>query len=173
MSGNTAGNLFTGTGRGGGVFATRGTFLNATIVENRAFLDIIGGGGVFSPASAEPIRVRNTIMADNFVRFEQNDLSGTFASEGNNLIGRDFGTFQGFGAPGDLVGEFGDALDVRLGPLANNGGPTKTHALRAGSPAIDQGSNVGLPATDQRGLPRVRDGNGDRIAVVDIGAFER
>ena len=82
VSGNTAGDLLTGTGRGGGVFATRGAFLNATIVENRAFEDVSGGGGFFSLASAEPIRVRNTIIADNFVRFEQNDVSGTFFSEG-------------------------------------------------------------------------------------------
>jgi hypothetical protein len=44
---------------------------------------------------------------------------------------------------------------------ANNGGPTKMHALLAGSPAIDHGNNPGVAAVDQRGLPRVKDGNGD------------
>lgn len=58
--------------------------------------------------------------------------------------------------------------DPLLGPLQNNGGPTPTHALLPGSPAIDAGDNVTQTATDQRG-------NGyDRIVgmAADIGAFE-
>ena len=56
-----------------------------------------------------------------------------------------------------------------LGPLAENGGPTRTHALGAGSPAIDRGNNVLGRAYDQRGpgFPRVRG------AQPDIGAVER
>ncbi len=46
--------------------------------------------------------------------------------------------------------------DPMLGPLANNGGPTFTHALLPGSPAIDKGKSFGLP-TDQRGFPRTVD----------------
>lgn len=53
-----------------------------------------------------------------------------------------------------------------LGPLANNGGPTLTMALLPGSPAIDAGSAIGAPATDQRGILRPQ-GPG-----VDIGAYE-
>ena len=69
--------------------------------------------------------------------------------------------------------------DPLLGPLANNGGPTQTHALVVGSPAIDRGNpngcldSTGAPLqTDQRGLPRAFDGNGDGRAACDIGAFE-
>ena len=53
-------------------------------------------------------------------------------------------------------------------PLAANGGPTQTHALLPGSPAIDAGgtSANGCPATDQRGFPRPQGG------ACDIGAFE-
>jgi hypothetical protein len=46
-------------------------------------------------------------------------------------------------------------------------------ALRAGSPAIDTGDSAGVAATGQRGFRRIRDGNGDGLAVGDIGAFER
>ena len=59
--------------------------------------------------------------------------------------------------------------DPLLGPLADNGGPTRTMALPPGSPAIDKGGTVanGCPATDQRGVSRPRG------PACDIGAFER
>jgi hypothetical protein len=60
-----------------------------------------------------------------------------------------------------------------LGPLQNNGGPTKTHALLSGSPAIDNGNGaLALGTTDQRGFPRIADGNSNGSAVIDMGAFE-
>jgi hypothetical protein len=62
--------------------------------------------------------------------------------------------------------------DPTLGPLADNGGPTWTHALQGGSPAIDAGSSAHCQAFDQRGYDRPIDGNGDGLAVCDIGAFE-
>ena len=66
-------------------------------------------------------------------------------------------------------------VDPMLGPLADKGGPTKTHALLAGSPAIDQGNSFG-ESTDQRGLPRPSDFVGIPDATEgdgsDIGAFE-
>jgi hypothetical protein len=69
--------------------------------------------------------------------------------------------------------------DPKLGPLENNGGPTQTHALLAGSPAIDGGNpggcrdNLGaLLTTDQRGFPRPVDGNNDSVVRCDIGAYE-
>jgi len=56
--------------------------------------------------------------------------------------------------------------DPKLGPLADNGGLTRTRALLAGSSAIDAGKVAGAPATDQRGVSRPQ-GSG-----YDIGAFE-
>ena len=66
-----------------------------------------------------------------------------------------------------------------LGPLQNNGGPTQTHALVAGSPAIDAGNPSGcrdslgvLLLADQRGFLRLDDGNHDGTSRCDIGAYE-
>ena len=55
--------------------------------------------------------------------------------------------------------------DALLGPLADNGGPTWTHALLAGSPAIGAANPAAAPATDQRGYGRDPDPD-------DAGAFE-
>jgi hypothetical protein len=62
--------------------------------------------------------------------------------------------------------------DPLLGPLQDNGGPTFTQALLEDSPAIDSGDNAACPLTDQRGVPRPMDGNGDGEAVCDMGAYE-
>jgi hypothetical protein len=59
-----------------------------------------------------------------------------------------------------------------LGSLADNGGPTLTHALLAGSDAIDAGGACPPPAIDQRGALRPADGDGDTSSACDIGAFE-
>jgi hypothetical protein len=56
--------------------------------------------------------------------------------------------------------------DPKLGPLADNGGPTVTMALLPGSPAIDAGNTSLAPATDQRGFSRPAG------RAADIGAFE-
>jgi len=61
--------------------------------------------------------------------------------------------------------------DPLLEPLGDNGGPTQTHALKPNSPAIDAG-NPACEVTDQRGVIRPIDGDGDGTALCDIGAFE-
>jgi hypothetical protein len=62
--------------------------------------------------------------------------------------------------------------DPRLTPLQDNGGPTWTHALLNDSPAIEAGDNAALPATDQRGYPRLVDSDGNGLTNVDLGAVE-
>lgn len=64
------------------------------------------------------------------------------------------------------------AGDPKLGPLQNNGGGILTHALLPDSPAIDAGDNMICPLTDQRGIARPLDGNGDGVATCDLGAVE-
>lgn len=171
VSGNNA------AGNGGGINAESAVLTNCTVVENSAHT----GGGVFHDSGggfAGPFSVMNTIIALNLVDFTGAgpDVSGLFTSEGHNLIG--IGAFlSGFanGVNGDIVGTATNPIDPKLGPLANNGGRTKTHALLAGSKAIDAGDNAGVPPTDQRGFgfARKKDGNGDGLARVDIGAFEK
>ena len=109
------------------------------------------GGGVnnFFSVPAPGLNVRNSIIASNF-NADAPDVVGSITNLGNNLIG-------------------GNAM---LGPLADNGGPTQTHALLAGSPAIDAGDNADPLTRDQRFLGRPADGDGDSVAVADIGAFE-
>jgi len=169
VSGNSAAN-----GNGGGVWASLGALLNCTIAENTA----LTGGGLFHDISTgnQAFTVQNTIVALNVVRFTGTgpDVSGPFSSLGHDLIGDSTGG-TGFidGSNGDIVGSSVNSIDPKLGQLQNNGGPTKTMALQSGSPAIDHGDNGIALTTDQRRLPREKDGNFDGVAVVDIGAFER
>ena len=76
--------------------------------------------------------------------------------------------------PTDIVPR--QPLNAIISPtLANNGGPTRTHALVAGSPAIDAvfDGTCPPPARDQRGIARPRDGKRDGGPACDVGAFER
>jgi predicted outer membrane repeat protein len=165
VSGNSAG------GQGGGINVTIGlTLLNVTVTDNSAHV----GGGIFY--NGEGSSVRNSIIAGNLVDLDGAgpDVSGTLTSGGHNLIGNGSGSVWRInGVLGDTLGTDTNPIDPRLGPLADNGGPTKTHALLPGSPAIDHGDNADVSATDQRGAPRARDGDGNGSPIVDIGAFER
>ena len=145
ISGNTA------TVQGGGTF-NRGmlTLVNVTMHANSASID---GGGIFNFDGT--VGVKNTILSSSL---SGGNCSGVVASQGHNLSSDNT---CGFTGEGDLVN-----TDPLLGPLQDNGGPTFTHALFEGSPAIDAGDNGGIPATDQRGYPRIWNG------TVDIGAYE-
>jgi hypothetical protein len=156
------------------------TLNNVTITQNSAGAGASGGGGISQFGSAV-VTTQNTIIAGNEAPDGlAPDCIGVFVSQGHNLIGVNQ-SCTGFvdSVNGDQVGSAVAPLDPRLAPLGWNGGATMTHALLSGSPAIDAGNPAapgsGGPAcaaTDQRGLARPIDGNGDGMAQCDIGAFE-
>ncbi len=156
-------------GEGGGIAATGAApqvSVNATtIVRNVAdFDDNQGiaaiGGGLFGE-NADSFAVRNSIVALNRDAALGNDCQGIdpVDSLGNNLISTDLGC-DDFDGPNDRV-----RSNPKLGKLKRNGGPTKTVALKKGSPAIGKAHRPSTPNRDQRG--RKRD------SKPDIGAFER
>jgi hypothetical protein len=123
------------------------------------------GGGVFA-ASGTLINAINTIFAENQAGTAA-DFSGNFTTASHNFLGDGTGSNLAPANPdahGNIVGSSAQPLNPMLGPLANNGGPTLTMALLAGSPCLNAGTANGAPATDQRGV--VRD------TPPDIGAFE-
>jgi hypothetical protein len=123
--------------------------VNCTIAFNGEGAENLIGGSFYA---------LNTLIANN----ELGDFSGTLTSQGYNLIGNLNTNMTIVGLTnGNIYG-----LDPLLGPLQNNGGPTATHALLPGSPAIDAGTAAGAPMTDQRGAVRPFG------MAVDIGAFE-
>lgn len=151
LSQNSAGSNGGGIFNGGVISLT-----NTTIVSNTAPV----GSGLRNLDGA--VEVKNVIVANNAAT---NCTASTvpITSHGHNL---ENGNTCNFTGPGDLIN-----TDPLLGPLQDNGGPTLTHALLAGSPAIDAGDNVGCPPIDQRGAPRPIDG-GSGSAICDIGAYE-
>jgi CSLREA domain-containing protein len=155
------------------------TLSNTTVTANTAGGSGSGGVGGILNGSGSTANVKNSIIAKNISDQLPHDLNGTFTSQGYNLIGEAVGT-EGFtnGINGDQVGTTGSPLDPKLAVLADNGGPTKTHALVIGSPAID-GGNSAL-STDQRGQPRPLDdpnvvnatgGNGSDIGAYEVASF--
>ena len=109
--------------------------------------------------------VRSTIFKTGASGANIANSGGTITSHGHNLSNDAAGGDGGTG-PGGFLFVPGDKrnTDPLLGPLQNNGGPTSTHALLAGSPAINAGNDAFAPPSDQRGYIRV--------GVSDIGAFE-
>ena len=172
ISGNVASGEHDGQpfGRGGGIAGTV-TFTNSTLSGNGAALSGGGleGGGVIKNStisgngnggiSTNGMEIGNTILDGN----SGVNIDGTATSLGYNISSDDGG--GNLTGPGDQIN-----TDPMIGPLQNNGGPTLTHALLPGSPAINAGDPnfTPPPIYDQRGSPYVRMFNGR----IDIGSFE-
>jgi hypothetical protein len=123
------------------------TLTNVTLSNH-----ILQGLRVFGPGAS----LRNTIIANT--TSGSNCTGSGIVSLGHNLSSDSSCTLN---ASGDLTN-----TNPLLGPLQDNGGPTPTHALLSGSPAINHADNIGCPAADQRGIARPQAG------VCDIGAYE-
>jgi len=178
FSGNTA--LTWGGGVSSSIAGTSVILRNVTITGNTADGNGDGQGeaGGIVVLNGE-VAFANTVVAGNIdMGGEAPDcLSASqhpLTSNGYNLIGDTTGC-QWFGDPAGVLTD----IDPQLLPLAANGGPTDTHALQPGSPAIDAGNPAGcldendmLLTVDQRGLARPLDGDVDAVIVCDMGAFE-
>jgi hypothetical protein len=187
-----------GPGDGGGGILSRGTtrIINSTIVNNAAQV----GSGIYSETTNADTILFNTIVGNNtgspdldgffddrsaYNLISNSNAQGILDDQNNNTVG----------------GRTNPIIELNLGPLANNGGPTPTHALLQDSLAIDNGSNefnnefieeietyfplnnlINGRATDQR-FTEITTDTGiikrgfERIAggvngVIDIGAFE-
>jgi hypothetical protein len=146
--------------------------VSCTIISNAVGLgggrDGLGGGICFD-VLMQPTFVNDLVAQNVGPRFwllgAGPDIIGSVTSLGHNLIGTTNGT-DGFTMPGDLVGSLELPLDPKLGPLADNGGPTWTMALLPSSPAIEAGATPGQPSIDQRGVVRPQG------RAADIGAYE-
>ena len=139
-----------------------------TLLINNSTISSNTGTGLDNSVGVPVVKLYSSIVADNTV--DCNPGVGNLVSLGWNLDS-DFscdpgGTGIGIGT-GDLSG-----AAPGLGALANNGGPTMTHAISGGSPATDAGDNTNCPPTDQRGFDRPEDGDNDGTQTCDIGAYE-
>jgi hypothetical protein len=160
------------------------TLRNVTITNNTAVAE---GGGISVIAAISESRsanLGNTIVAGNRAGTRPEiDLSSqnhNIISAGNNFIGDEAGDAANTGHP--ITYQMTDILDTPpvIAQFGFYGGAMPLHALDRLSPAIDRGDNLkafdpsnNAPLlTDQIGFTRIFDGNGDKSAIVDIGAFE-
>lgn len=136
--------------------------------------DVGGGGGIYNAAGE--VTLTHTLLADNLnvesFLFFGDDCVGTLKSDGYNLVGE---------TANCTIPAANNKLNVapNLGNFSDHGGPTKTIDLDSDSPALDGGNpnncnnpeGPSLPG-DQREHFRIVNGDGDAIAVCDIGALE-
>ena len=178
LSGNSA-------ERGGGIFdfgfrTTLIELVSATVVNNYASLDT---GGLFSErkdtaqSNSSVISIEDSLLAGNY---QADNVPSDLTTVGEVTLGEYEASYSLIGfsddsflaesaqdANGNQVGgPVGGAIDAVVGPLADNGGQTETHALLEGSPAIDAGNPDAAMGLDQRGKDRIVNGR------IDVGSYE-
>jgi hypothetical protein len=144
VSDNVAANVTAGQ-EYGAVQGDTVVLVNSTVANN-GYAGVVSGAGL--------VVLRNSVLANNFgSNCAHYYPTASIVREGRNVSDDDK-----CGGPSEII-----IADPKLGPLADNGGPTMTRALLAGSPAINAGTscNVGV---DQRYMAR--------DAQCDLGAFE-
>lgn len=186
QAGSIDGNVFSPGGNYGAMSISGGTvyLTNVTVSGNAAAFAgaiLLNGGSLdlhYVTVSANQARQgnrgagvrvvggtltsRDSVIAGNFNSINGTDIDcdGVLGSQGYNLLGSSLGcTFAA--QPTDLIG-----VAPLLGALADNGGLSPTHALLAGSPAIDAIPAASCVTIDQRGIARPQGGG------CDIGAYE-
>ncbi len=185
VSNNTVSSISVVNRLGGGIHASAGTIVNligCTVSGNVLFSDYYTdsdgyGGGIYVTGSSTVLNASNCTLSGNRADLSNTivagnasgsgpDFFGTLTSQGYNLIGNSSGATITGTTTGNQLN-----VNPQLGILASNGGPTQTHALLAGSPAIDAGdpsfNNTSTPY-DQRGSVFLRKSSG----AIDIGAYE-
>jgi hypothetical protein len=169
LSGNSAG------GRGGAVFnygyygSAQVTMANTTLSGNPGVI----GGSFFNDGEGgtATLKLGSTILNAGPQGVNLTNFFATVVSLGYNLSSDDYGGFLTNST--DQIN-----IDPMLGPLQDNGGPTFTHGLLCGSPAIDKGKNFSGSPFDQRGPGLVRTFDDPHVPNApggdgtDIGAFE-
>jgi hypothetical protein len=173
-----------GSPQGGGIFVGTGTLdtINTTVASNTATSSTGGpggkggvpsgtsghagtngtstGGGLFTATGT--INATNALFGGNIAAASP-DFSGAVTASSSLFQNATGATITAGGNGPNITGQ-----NPLLGPLQDNGGLTGTRALGTGSPAIDAGTSVGAPGTDQRGVPR----SIPTDTVYDIGAYE-
>ena len=154
VSGNNADN-------GGGIYTYTGltTLTNCTVSKNSAQN---WGGGVYNEGTGLP----------DYVELRCTIIYGNADADTDTCYDNYYGEYIDIGDESIVDECLGSTLNPLLGPLRDNGGPTETHALMSGSPAIDACTGCTVE-TDQRGYKRPVDGDYDGIPYCDVGAYEK
>jgi CSLREA domain-containing protein len=129
----------------------------------------IAGNAGLGLSNIGKLSIRNSLIAGNQLAGTPANCEqhGSSYSARGLLLGTDLGACTADSLIDDAI-----TFTQVLHPLADNHGTTQTHGLRKGSPALDAGQGTCI-RHDQRGLSRPRDGNGDGLALCDLGAYER
>lgn len=169
VSGNTA-----PAGSGAGIFSDGGNgastrLANVTVASNTSQSN--GGGLHVTGATLQSVLLKNSLLAKNSPSDCSQEVASSIGSQGYNLADDSSCNLIAIGDKPNT--------DPNLGSLASNGGPTQTHALPAGSQALDMADPSGctdfslvLLTTDQRGSTRPSDGDSNGSIICDMGAFE-
>ncbi|MGZ3713050.1 MAG: choice-of-anchor Q domain-containing protein, partial [Bdellovibrionota bacterium] len=156
ISQNTGGGI--GTNNGTILTLINNTFANNTTPNNGQYF---GGAGLQMNGGGVPT-LQNNIFFNNLFNVTKSNCAmpagSTLGGNVSDTIAAECGTTDGTDR---------NSVSAVLSALADNGGPTHTMALNAGSPGVDAGVNAGCPTTDQRGYTRPVNG------TCDSGAFER